>query len=195
MQQVFKSAIYHRAPVVLGRQLLPLCLGHVYLLMAADSPYAVPKDEPPHLLNLAFAVAICSRSFEDCQSWIESPGVEAECAAWGASCEGMDFPAESDTFAAYLADSAVLPDKAPRGAVTPYRHPWPMVVAVSIMPLVGSSSIQSAESRAWNMPQALAMSYHSALSELQGDDSLKTDADYAVMEENKRRESAAGARN
>ena len=53
-------------------------------------------------------------------------------------------------------------------------HPWPLVIAVTIMPIVG-------EVRAWNMPLPLAVSYWSAIAETHGDKSLISDEEYALI--------------
>jgi hypothetical protein len=49
-------------------------------------------------------------------------------------------------------------------ALVEMKTPWPIFIAVRLIPLVG-------ERRAWSMPLPLALAYSTALCELAGDDS------------------------
>lgn len=170
MQDVFKNAILPEEPDVLGVRLLPLSLGHVYILLAVDNPFAVGGS--PHLGHLAFAVQVCSRTFEDCQKWMRSGDLVKDVSEWGKKCRDMDFKKERDIFKEYIGGSADVPERwSKQKSPTPVKHPWPLFVSVQVMPLVG-------ESRAWNMPVAMAMAYWSALS---GDDALMTDAELQLI--------------
>lgn len=175
MQEVFKNAILPLEPDVLGVRLLPLSLGHVYILMAVDSPFAVGGK--PHLGNLSFAVQVCSRTFEDAQKWLHSETLIADVAKWGKSCRKMDFGAESKKFEEYIAQSTQMPERlsSSPGGGKGVKHPWPLIIAVSLFKHIG-------ESRSWNMPMGMAVAYWSALAETQGDDSLCDDTYYEMVE-------------
>ncbi|MEN6360042.1 MAG: hypothetical protein ABFD59_08300 [Smithella sp.] len=168
MQQVFKVAICQPESVVLRRRLLPLSLGHIYALMVYDSPYI--SGEKKTLIDLAFAVGICARSFEDIISWLSSKTLLRDCKQWGQSCRKLNFAAEEVEFESYLNSHCIVPDRWKSEKSDPVLHPWPLIIAVSLFPLVG-------ESRAWNMPLPLAMSYWSAQEEINGDKSLKSEHD------------------
>jgi len=137
-------------------------------LMAADNPYAVPQTEKPNLIHLAFAVGICSRTHEDGEAWMRSENLLPEVKKWGKSCRKLNFPQEAKAFETYLRDFTIFPLRATKSPSSECHHPWPLIIAVSIMPMVG-------ESRAWNMPLPKAISLWSAYQETQGDDSLVTD--------------------
>ena len=175
MQQVFKNALFHQEPTVLKRRLLPLSCYHVLVLMAADNPYVVKQVPNPTLIDLAFGVAVCSRTREQCEIWLPADGMLDGIKAWGKTCRKMDFRAEGLSFENYLADYSAFPDRWSKTKTpTPCQHPWPLLVVVTIMPMVG-------ESRAWNMPLPEAISLWSAYQETQGDSSLKTDWEYNAL--------------
>ena len=176
MQEVFRNAVYHAEPTVLNRRLLPLCLGHCYILMAAESPFAV--DTKPTLFDLAFAAGICSRSFEDGEAWIKSPKLADECVAWGKTCRKLTFSKESDAFRAYIRTFSAMPARFLPKSAKPCLHPWPLFVAAH---LIGCVHIP--EARAWNMPLPMAISLSSAFAETQGDKSLESEQDRQMIEE------------
>lgn len=183
MQPVFKRALFHREPVVLKRQLLPLCCGHVMTLMVAENAYVTP-GEIPTLLSLALAVGICSRTHEDAEAWIKSDNLLEDTKRWGRKCRKLDFTMEGARFEQYLRDFSIFPARWSKSRnPQPTRHPWPLLVATSIMPIVG-------ESRAWNMPLPKAVSIWSAMDELDGDTSLKTDWEIEALEQLKKQAEA-----
>jgi len=172
MQQVFKNALYHTEPTVLLRRLLPLSLGHLYQLYAAESAYAI-KGGKPGLPDLVYAVGICSRTFEQGMAWLRRPRLLAECERWGRRARNrVDPEEEHQVFLEYVDQFAIFPERYQDDKLQakPCKHPWPLVIAVKIIPLVG-------ESRAWNMPLPLALSYWSALAETEGDESLRGEDD------------------
>lgn len=174
MQQVFATAIYHTEPTVLGKKLLPLSLGHVFALMAVESPYVC--HGPKGLWDLSLAVAICSHTWEGNQRWFKSGKILADFKRWGKQCRKLNFVAEHWKFKTYFDHYTQFPERNHSEGMKPSRHPWPLMVANSLVAKVG-------EERAWNMPLPLAVSYWSADAEMQGDDSLKSDRDKAMFAE------------
>ena len=167
MQDVFKNALYHKEPTVLGRRLLPLSLAHIYALMAIDSPYT--DGGPKSLIDLSVAVMICSRTWEEGQEFFRQSNLLRVCKAWGKTCGKMKFGEEQSKFIRYLDEYTQFPDRLQDVGATPCRHPWPLLVVQTILGKV-------TESRAWNMPLPLAVSYWSAEAELNGDETLKGDS-------------------
>jgi len=177
MQQVFKNALYHREPKVLECQLRPLCCGHLFILMAADNPYVVLSEIKPTLIHLAFAVGICSRTFDEATAWMKSEDIIDDVKAWGKRCRKNNFRLQGIIFEKYLRDFSAFPVRWSQARnPEPTQHPWPLLIATSIMPLVG-------EERAWNMPLPMAASIWSASKELSGDRNLKTDWEYQALEQ------------
>lgn len=178
MQEVFVNALYHEEPVVLRRRLLPLSLGHIYILLAVDSPYVLGGE--CSLFDLAFAVGVCTRTWEAGQEWLRSPRVFKDAEKWGGKCRGMDMEAENKTFAAYMDDYTKMPErwepKSDGKGSNSAQHPWPLIIATKLKDSVG-------ESRAWNMCLPMALAYWSAAAELMGDKSLVSDADYEAIKQ------------
>ena len=175
MQNVFKNALYHREPTVLQRRLLPLSLAHVYSLMVIDSPYVTGGEKT--LLDLAIAVMICSRTWKQGQAFFESDDILDQCAKWGRKCRRLDFNTEQSNFVLYLDEYTQFPDRystVKPEAQKPCKHPWPLLIAKR---LIGPSCNPETEARVWDMPLPLALSYWSAEAEIQGDESLATEAD------------------
>ncbi len=173
MQECFANAFYLPTPTVLGRKLKPLCLAHVHLLMAAESPYALGGDT--RLEHLVFAVAVCSRTWEECLAWLPNEGLTRECEEWGKSAIAKcDLIAAGQLFADYMEQHSIAPRRwqsRPGRNGGGYKHPWPLIVATALLHRVG-------ESRAWNMPIPLALSYWSAILEIEhGDESLESEQD------------------
>jgi hypothetical protein len=139
------------------------------------------------LSHLAFAVQVCSRTFEGIKEWLRAPDLMKQVEAWGRRQRKTDFVKEREKFDAYLQNAIKMPrrwSKSKSGA-EPVRHPWPLVIAAAIMPMVG-------ESRAWNMPLAEAISLWSARAEVDGDDSLLSDDELSRIEaESEKKEKAA----
>lgn len=183
MQAVFRNAFYHKTPTVLLRQLLPLSLGHVHQLYAADSPYVCGGNKTVN--DLALAVAVCSRTWEELAAWLHTPGLLTQCKRWGRKASfRLNFFREHNRFVKYLDDYTQMPDRwqpdTKGGKPKVYQHPWTLIIATELLDKVG-------ESRAWNMPLPLALSYWSALAELRyGDDSLKTPEDDKLREMQKK---------
>lgn len=170
MQAFLKIAVCHREPVVLGKKLLPLCCGHMYLLHAAESPYYYGGS--PSLQDLAFAVAVCSHTFEEGISMLCNPPGDREIRAWIRSCRKALLHEEFTLFERYVAEQSSAPEhrqKIEKNATETARegclHPWELLTVVALIPKVG-------ESRAWNMPITLAFAYASAESERNGNRSF-----------------------
>uniref|UniRef100_A0A6M3LLN6 Uncharacterized protein n=1 Tax=viral metagenome TaxID=1070528 RepID=A0A6M3LLN6_9ZZZZ len=173
MQKVFQNALYHQEPTVLLRRLLPLCLGHLHQLYAAESCYV--NGGAKHLFDLVFAVGICSRTWEEGIAWLHSPTLLRSVKRWGReSSRTLNFFEEERKFAVYFDEYSQLPYRRIKEgpeAGRPYKHPWTLILATELLDKVG-------ESRAWNMPLPLALSYWSGWQEIaHGDDTLNSEQD------------------
>lgn len=176
IQRVFRHAIYAPTPKVLTKQLKPLSCGHVFILQASQSPYYYGGQK--NLNDLVFAVQISSMTFEDAQAAFDVDHV-AGARQWKRDCKKLDFAKEAAIFETYWADHVVFPEREIQNNQRRSLHPWALLVAVKLMPLVG-------ESRAWNMPLPMALSLSSALGELNGDDSVISEENWELIDRAKR---------
>jgi len=146
------------------------------MLLAVESPYVIGGE--CGIFDLAFAVGVCTRTWEDGQKWLRSPRVFRDAEQWGSKCRGMDMEAENKAFAAYLDDYTKMPErwepKSDGKGGNSVQNPWPLLIATKLKDSIG-------EEKAWNMPLPMALAYWSAEAELLGDKSLVSDADYEAI--------------
>lgn len=177
MQSVFKAGLRQRRARVLGVSLLPLSLGHVWALLAFENGFAV-SGKRPELADLVMGVSICSRTFEDCLDLINHPDLHiADVSTWARQTSRQNLRRQTSAFIRYLNDNCKTPERWKKSgeAQSQARVPWPIKVAVGIMPMVG-------EFRAWNMPITMAMSYWFAAQENSGDNSIVSDEEMVFVE-------------
>jgi hypothetical protein len=153
-----------------------LCCGHVFILQAAESPYFYGTEKK--LEDLVFAVNICSQTFEQAQAAFDVDHPE-EWKQWRRECRKLDFAEETIHFESYWHDHIAMPVRETSAQARGSLHPWPLLVAVSVMKVVG-------ESRAWNMPLPMAMSINSVLGELKGDTSLISEWNWEILDRAKK---------
>lgn len=164
MIRAFEAAVHLKRFTVLGRQLQPLGLGHCWCLLAADNAWLA--DRKPLIEDLVYAVTVCSGTFEEALATLSNERKATEqAAAMGKAFKAGSLESEMATFGRYVRAHIRAPERAQSGTPHKAKHPWPILMAVRIMPLVG-------ESRAWNMPLPMAITLWSAQLEAQGDDSL-----------------------
>lgn len=90
---------------VLGRKLKPFSIGHLVLLVWQESPFAkmlAGKRAKVTKLDLANAVFICSRSFEQCLEDLDKTEIIEELAQWGNDTADADFKERLHLFCQYL---------------------------------------------------------------------------------------------
>jgi hypothetical protein len=174
MQHVFKAAVFQERFTVMGRALLPLCLGHCYILAGSDNAWM--EDRKPLLPDLVFAVSVCSRTFEAALAHLADPAQAVlEASAWGRSWKPARLTDELTEFGRYIHAHAVAPERWIGSGDKKARHPWPLLMAARLMQHLP-------ESRAWNMPMPMAFSIWSAFLEIAGDDSLVTDDERRLID-------------
>jgi hypothetical protein len=161
---------------VLGRKLRHLTLRHLWLLEAADSPYAFRA--PPAYSDTVFAVFLLSLPFPVARWVLMHPRVMAWWVSlWARRHKGIDIAGDMASFAdywdTYTAQAEVWEAK---GALHRSCLPSSVKIAWAIMGKVS-------ERRAWSMPLPLAMAYFTAEAEFNGQE-FKTEHQKAMAKLN-----------
>lgn len=173
MQLCYQNAFIARPPVVFGRQLEPLSLGHVYLLTVQGSP--LMDGGPVTQGDIVTAVFICSSPFKEAIDRLVSPDCLSSAVEWGKENRSANSEAECKAFMDYFRSYFQYPERYLEHKVngvsvkqSKSAVPWFYVIAWSLMERVS-------EERAWNMPLPLAFSYHAANAQFNGDEMLVPD--------------------
>ncbi len=170
MQGVFISAFTFTPPVILGRQMLPFSCFHGLLLDAAGSSFL--SERLPGIDDVILSAWICSHSFAD--GYLGTMDFKA-IRAWGRKCRRLG-PVEISTaiteFREYIDASMEKPvcwqskdSKASRAPV------WWLLTTFA------QTELDKDEAAAWDAPFMKLVCYLICRNEIDGDDSLMTDAE------------------
>lgn len=146
MDLVWINALCLRAPICMGRRLLPLSPGHSVVLHAWGSPFVAGGREPT-LVDLAAAVWICSQPATAIVARFDDAQMQREFRRLGLGSRKLDFPAECALFETYLLEFQRLPDRwegEPSGSEGS-RAPWQFMLVRAAMERLGLS-----RDAAWN---------------------------------------------
>lgn len=100
MHRAFQAAIHPRQFVVFGLRLKPLTLGHVFLLLRAQSPFLVHgRIDPAHVSDAAF---ICSQDWKQSARDAEAWWFRLWCLFWGFLNRKRDIEAEAKKLSEYF---------------------------------------------------------------------------------------------
>ena len=160
---IFGGAMLPSAPVILGRQLLPLSCWHALLLMMADSPW-LRSGTAPDWADTVFALWVCGRRYEaeDSANWDR---IQSECVAWGRAVGEWNHDAVSAEFREYLDAALTLPGfKQPATGEAASPIPWPFRAVATVMHYLP----QLSEEDAWNLPVARVACYRACCGEDNG---------------------------
>ncbi len=170
-------------PKVLGKQLLPLSLGHLFILQASDSPLLTEGEVT--LGDLAFCVWCCSMEFPEVQAKLAGIRTEKDMLKlqksvfkWGKKnpLKKLNVEEIANQIADYLGDFIQAPTRWESKEDKQAKVPWMLSVATCLMMHGGFE-----EERAWTMPVPLALSMYSAIGEALGDESLLTEEEYKTI--------------
>lgn len=168
MDRVYVDAFSLRAPCVLGRQLLPLSLGHVLLLHGIASPFVGQRDRGAG--DLARAVWICSRpASETRRAALDPKAIARDTKAWVKAAGKLDMVEQLATFEEYMAAFCKVPERWESGDLKPVKVGWPYAIAVAIRPLFGSMD------EAFDQPVNHACCLKASMDALGGDTTLMSE--------------------
>ena len=162
MDQVFQNAFRPPRPVILGRQLHPLSLGHLVLLESGGCIFTDPAPmRPANAGDLAAAVWVCSQKATDLRMADNAPQ-DKEMIRWGLQMRKRDLRVERCAFIDYLTTSLRFPkawetdnNKKPVSA-------WQFAVASALI----ESGV--AHGDVWDMPVSEALALYAAVQERKG---------------------------
>jgi hypothetical protein len=171
MRADFYDALLAEPATVLGRRLRPLCVGHVALLEAIESP--VISGKPCYLADLLIAVGICERTFAEGREWLGTLNSQARFfKKWGKKVSPLSYQEAMRLFDDYLASGHKTPPLKHESAM-PSKFPNTLCLVAGLM-----RYCRFTEDQAWNTPFALASWY--ILSAAGADDSIQSEAEQKV---------------
>jgi hypothetical protein len=173
VQATFERAMQSRQARIAGVRLGPLTLAQAYCLYAWESP--VVRGGQIGMADFALALWTCSQPCWPFSRFVVAVNAEKPQRILARIGRRYDLRR-------FAVDSAALREWIDWHCKTPPRFlkptpdskgaaaPWPMVVAVQLIPMLG-------EDRVWQMPVPLAMAYKIAVDNAQGDTSWKSESE------------------
>lgn len=173
----FFQAAFCQPPRVLGRQLLPLSLSHVFLLRGLGNRFVTEGDG--ERTDLFTAVMVCSRTHQDnARRLFGNGGLSvAGMLWWSLRWPESKMPEEKRTFRTYLSDYCTTPERWESGEGKSFRAPWQFHFVHVLTRYYGMNPDD-----AWNTPVSLARCYYDVWAETEGDESLVSEREKAVIE-------------
>ena len=170
MLATFQHAMQARTSTVAGIKLGPLTLAQLYCLHAWESPLVV--GGPVTLADFATALWTCKQPcfpFEKFTDDVCRGKPDKAMAKLGKRYDVQRFEKDVAALREHIGWHCDIP---PRFSKTESNKgcsaPWPMVIAVQVMPLLG-------ESETWTAPFPRVMAYKIALDNAGGDSTWKTE--------------------
>jgi hypothetical protein len=176
MLPLFEHAMHGRGARIAGWRIGPLTLAQAYCLHAWESPLVCGGD-----VDLtAFAVALwtCRQRcwpFDRFTADVNRGRPDRQLARLGRRYDMRRFGDDVAALRAHIAWHCQIPPRFVKGdsKAGGLCAPWPMVVAVQVMPLLG-------ERRTWRAPVPYVMAHKIAMDNAQGDTSWKSEAEHAM---------------
>jgi len=174
MLPTFQRAMLVRRVRIGGVELLPVTLAQAYCLYAWESPLVRGGTITP--ADFAVALWTCSQKcypFESFSDAVTRGVPERKLKRLGRRYRMRRYGKDLATLREWLGWHLSVPPRFMKQSASSGQSaaPWPMIVAVQLMPMVG-------EDRAWTMPVPQAMAYKIALDNAQGDTSWKSEAEH-----------------
>jgi hypothetical protein len=132
------SDVWHRAlsptrHVVLGLELSPLTLGHVFLLAKLDSTLLCEDERLPTLQDVILAAFICAQPWRESERDMQRWGFKWFMAWWGWKCRKASWGVEAQLFDSYLCDAKASPEIKAKGELKDRVSPWYWRLLVLLM--------------------------------------------------------------
>ena len=169
MQIPYTYALLAVPPKVLGRQLLPLSLGHCWLLDTLQSPLI--KGGKIELSDIVLATIICSHEWRIALDLIQYDKLEAKGIELGNGVSEADLPIAKRELLRYFDYYAKAPERSSSGNDGKMGTvvPWYFCIVVSLLRLNFS------EEKAWSCEVGKALCYQTTAAYMDGDKSILSD--------------------
>ena len=165
----FFQAAYCQPPRVLGRQLMPFSLSHVFLLGGLGNGFVTTGNGTRS--ELFTAAMVCSRTHsENARALFGGRGPSLlRLVAWSWRWPDRKIEPERETFKAYLSDYCTIPEHWHGEGSGNFQCPWQFHFVLWL-----TQHFKCTREQAWNEPVALTRCYYDTWAETQGDKSVVT---------------------
>lgn len=171
MQEAFARAFVIKDFAAFGFDLKPYTLAHSFALSILDCGVSEDAAGDITLADCGLAAWVCSLDPAQVRKMPPKP----DAAFWTARLAGLDMQAEAAKLSDYMTHARACPRRWQAGSESP-RAPWQWI-AVSRLARMGLSV-----SGAWAFPVAEAIAICAADDAYNGDKSLMSDAELAIVE-------------
>lgn len=175
MLKPYLYALLAVPPKVLGKQLVPLTLGHCWILDTLNSPLI--RGGQIELADILLCVIVCSMPWRHALDVLQYDRLEQRAEELGAQATELDIHSARHELVKYISYYAQAPERqnttSTQMGVT---VPWYFCLIISLFRLGFD------EERAWNCEVGKALCYQAAASYMDGDKSLLSDSQIAQLE-------------
>jgi len=176
MPYAYSTAALARPPVLFGRRLLPLTLGHVDVLGALGNPAA--EGGALSVQELAAACWVCSLPWREASARLRAGRFSRQLGRMGARFARNPAAETGRAFAEYLAFYIAGPPRWDFGGDEEPRIPWHLALFCAIQRHTNLSMDE-----AWDLPVRRAAEICAGLSAISGDKGVMSAAEQAFEEE------------
>ena len=184
MQQAFINAFLYPSFTCMGKSLLPLTLGHLFILDIVKSPFAIGGDIG--IDDLLTAIFICSNDWKSNVDYLNNQKEMAyQIALWSKQLytkklfhkkPSVNFEYELAIFRQYINYFSVFPRRwETEGMKKPSKLPWQVSVMFMLTPKWNEQDL-------WNMPITKVMALVACYETSQGDNNLASEAEAELLD-------------
>ena len=177
MDKAFRNAAFPKACRIMGFNLKPMTLGHVFLLRQFDC--VLLDNQEPTLGELLLSCFICSDTWKNSASNITKWWVPIIFKLVGWKCRRLNLSDEIDSFFVYLKDSFAMPtfNRDSKSMPKELGAPFEYVLLVTLMTQLGMSM-----SDALSCQLTFANCLELTLADMKGSVFLETDSQRAFYD-------------
>ena len=172
MDEAFARAFYVPAFTAFGRKLLPYSLAHSFALSTLGCNAAETSEAAPTVGDLGLAAYVCSLPPDECRKLTAPPDL----GAWLLDLGQIDIDAEVESMCEYFAHFRAIPARWQSANTESPRAPWQWI-AVARLCALGMTP-----AAAWGVTVSEAFAMLAAEDAYNGDKSLMTENERAIME-------------